>query len=851
MRRRKDGKYFAMKTISKALVSRQPENACFMEERLIMTHDTQWLVRLEESFQDELFLYIVMEYMAGGDLSSMDEEQTGLPEDQVRFYVAEVVLALEELHSIGYAHRDVKPGNVMLGEDGHVKLADFGSAGKLDREGRVHSRSSVGTPDYVSPEALRAQESRGGVSYDAKCDWWGVGVMLFELLTGEPPFYAPSLVQTYQKIADHRRIMESHSELGKLSGDALDLLRHLLCPSEDRFGAAQIKQHRFFDSVDWQTIRLRTAPFVPLLGSPEDTSRFFLDEDDEGPQLSGCMKSSSRRNVFEGSQLAFVGYTHCPRRGVYQVTQEEAPMLQSLAAGSRLRLEELEAQVEDLRISGETAKLVSEQIRRTTSMDEMAMGTGGGLATASPISRDALQAAHEALLQNYEFIQTHYEELLAEHANTSRQFQALLVTMQEQEVRQRALEAELEEGHKRSALDKIKINELVSKLATTLATKKPADSYADEMKVINGTKEKQLLKAKGQECKMLEAQLRAEMLARQRLETEMAEAIQQRDTLQAEHEALLAALRPSSRIERRPSDGSMLRSLVQARHVRQGSSVSSLGPNAMRMEGPVKILCGGGKQRRGGLAWEKALLAIRDGVLWIGERELVSLRDPAFIVWVQPVEAGDLLHLGTKHIPLCFKLRMAERRAEVVQQPEVEPASETKDAAEEMASLAGRIAKEERILRGAMQLLDAARTAEQQAVALAHADACKRKMAQLRGQQEQLQAASETGSMVSTGAGDDQHRWRETNDDCSSTTTTGSNCMVCYRPFVAALGGFACTGCGSRCHRECKEILPLACSEASALAGVLPAAFFMASSAEEARRWLRSIEAAQRACREV
>jgi hypothetical protein len=243
---------------------------------------------------------------------------------------------------------------------------------------------------------------------------------------------------------------------------------------------------------------------------------------------------------------------------------------------------------------------------------------------------------------------------------------------------------------------------------------------------------------------MLEAQLRQEMLARQRLEAEMAEAMQQREALQAEHEALLAELRPSSRtIERRPSDGSMLRSLLQAKHVRHGSSMSSLGPNAQRMEGWVKMLLSG-QQRRGGLAWEKTYLAIRDGVLWTGAHELVSLRDHGCIVWVQPVEPGDLLHLGPKHHPLCFKLRTAGR---VTRQAAGASVAEPKDESqlhEEIDSIGLRIAKEERILGGALQLLDAASAAEQQAVAMAHVEACKRTIGQLRTRQEQLHLASST-----------------------------------------------------------------------------------------------------------
>ena len=138
--------------------------------------------QLHYAFQDEKFLYMVMDYMPGGDLVNLMSNYD-VPEKWAKFYCAEVVLALDAIHSMGFVHRDVKPDNMLLDRNGHLKLADFGTCMRMDKDGMVRSDTAVGTPDYISPEVLKSQGGDG--YYGRECDWWSVGVFLFEMLVGK------------------------------------------------------------------------------------------------------------------------------------------------------------------------------------------------------------------------------------------------------------------------------------------------------------------------------------------------------------------------------------------------------------------------------------------------------------------------------------------------------------------------------------------------------------------------------------------------------------------------------------------------------------------------------------------
>uniref|UniRef100_A0A8C3LFZ0 non-specific serine/threonine protein kinase n=1 Tax=Chrysolophus pictus TaxID=9089 RepID=A0A8C3LFZ0_CHRPC len=285
-----------------------------MVKSYCMTCSFVFFLQLFYAFQDDRYLYMVMEYMPGGDLVNLMSNYD-VPEKWARFYTAEVVLALDAIHSMGFIHRDVKPDNMLLDKAGHLKLADFGTCMKMNKEGMVRCDTAVGTPDYISPEVLKSQGGDG--YYGRECDWWSVGVFLYEMLVGDTPFYADSLVGTYSKIMNHKNSLTFPDD-NEISKEAKNLICAFLTDREVRLGrngVEEIKRHLFFkdDQWAWETLRDTVAPVVPDLSSDIDTSNFDDIDEDKGEEETFPIPKA-----FVGNQLPFVGFTYYSNRRYVQ-----------------------------------------------------------------------------------------------------------------------------------------------------------------------------------------------------------------------------------------------------------------------------------------------------------------------------------------------------------------------------------------------------------------------------------------------------------------------------------------------------------------------------------------------------
>uniref|UniRef100_A0A8P4GJ15 non-specific serine/threonine protein kinase n=1 Tax=Dicentrarchus labrax TaxID=13489 RepID=A0A8P4GJ15_DICLA len=271
--------------------------------------------------------YLVMDYYVGGDLLTLlSKFGDRIPEDMAQFYLAEMVMAIDCVHRLGYVHRDIKPDNILLTADGHIRLGDFGSCLRLLEDGMVHSSLAVGTPDYLSPEILRAVEGGGG--YGPECDWWALGICAYEMLLGTTPFYAESISETYAKIIHFQEYFEFPSSGPEISDKARSFITGLICEREVRLGkkgSSDFRNNLFFCGLDWGSLHKLPAPFLPEVSDPTDTSNFDILDDclSEMETLSDVM---DRAPV--GIHLAFVGYSYTATSQTGAIDRSQDIMMQ-------------------------------------------------------------------------------------------------------------------------------------------------------------------------------------------------------------------------------------------------------------------------------------------------------------------------------------------------------------------------------------------------------------------------------------------------------------------------------------------------------------------------------------------
>ncbi|KMZ56500.1 Protein kinase [Zostera marina] len=346
------GNVYAMKKLKKSEMLRRGQVEHVKAERNLLAEvDSDCIVKLYCSFQDEEYLYLIMEYLPGGDMMTLLMRKDTLTENEAQFYVGQTVSAIESIHKHNYIHRDIKPDNLLLDRNGHMKLSDFGLCKPLDcgnfpnfnendissgrsckspseggkpqnniplpkrsqqeqllhwqKNRRMLAYSTVGTPDYIAPEVLLKK------GYGMECDWWSLGAIMYEMLVGFPPFYSEEPMSTCRKIVNWRTHLKFPEE-AKLSTEAKDLICKLLCNVEKRLGtkgAQEIKAHPWFTGLQWETLYQMEAAFIPEVKDELDTQNFEKFEEN-GTPMQTSSKSGPWRKMLSSKDVNFVGYTY-------------------------------------------------------------------------------------------------------------------------------------------------------------------------------------------------------------------------------------------------------------------------------------------------------------------------------------------------------------------------------------------------------------------------------------------------------------------------------------------------------------------------------------------------------------
>ena len=340
-RQKETGSIVAVKKMRKEDMIKKNQLMHVRTEKEILTADNPWIVKLKYSFQDDYFLYLVMDYCPGGDLMNLLMKKDILTEDEARFYTAEMILAVDSVHKLNCIHRDLKPDNILIDKRGHVQLSDFGlsklsdktffpisikdnsttfsilnnkeeitnhepsksstpleTKKPLKKKNRLMAFSTVGTPDYIAPEVF------GNDGYGQEVDWWSIGVMFFEMVVGYPPFFSENPSDTCKKIVKWKQYFQIPDD-AELSNEAKSLIKKMVCSHENRLGVNgvdEIKKHPFFKGIDWDNLRNVKAPFIPDIENDWDNKYFdkFLEQESFYPPED---KKKKRKDV------NYAGYT--------------------------------------------------------------------------------------------------------------------------------------------------------------------------------------------------------------------------------------------------------------------------------------------------------------------------------------------------------------------------------------------------------------------------------------------------------------------------------------------------------------------------------------------------------------
>lgn len=269
------GKYYAMKALEKEkIVKLKQIEHSFYEKKILCGLNFPFVVYMKYYFKDNVYVYFVLPFIVGGEMFTHLRKMGKFEETSSKFYGAQVVLALEYLHSCELVYRDLKPENILIDRTGYIKITDFGFC-KLIR-GRTWTL--CGTPEYLAPEIILSK------GYGMSVDWWSLGILLFEMTAGHPPFFASDPMRIYEKIVAGKYRCPGHftTELKDLIGHTLqvDVTRRYGVLKD---GVLDFKNHKWFKEVDWDNLlnsRIR-PPFIPKVKSPGDTGNFDQFEEEK------------------------------------------------------------------------------------------------------------------------------------------------------------------------------------------------------------------------------------------------------------------------------------------------------------------------------------------------------------------------------------------------------------------------------------------------------------------------------------------------------------------------------------------------------------------------------------------
>ncbi|KAG7665381.1 SCH9 [[Candida] subhashii] len=314
VKKKDTGRIYAMKVLSKKVIVKKKEIAHTIGERNILVRTSAaaspFIVGLKFSFQTPTDLYLVTDYMSGGELFWHLQKEGRFAEDRAKFYIAELILALEHLHDNDIVYRDLKPENILLDANGHIALCDFGlSKANLNNDGTTNT--FCGTTEYLAPEVLLDESG-----YTKMVDFWSLGVLIFEMCCGWSPFYADNTQQMYKNIAFGK--VRFPKEV--LSPEGRAFVKGLLNRNpKHRLGATndarELRAHAFFNDIDWELLRKKSIPppFKPHITSETDTSNFdpeFTSESTTSILKKQQLEMASTTPLSPGVQANFKGFTY-------------------------------------------------------------------------------------------------------------------------------------------------------------------------------------------------------------------------------------------------------------------------------------------------------------------------------------------------------------------------------------------------------------------------------------------------------------------------------------------------------------------------------------------------------------